>query len=194
MIKMNTQHPLFPVKMVASWRSPSSEKVNEYLLDWLLDPSSLTARLKKHCQQFRVQVLGQKIEACSDLESNDDIKVAEPVLVREVLLFCDEVPQVFARSLLPLSSLTGDEKKLAELGNQSLGQVLFNSPQLQRKCIEISSFNRDNSVAKLASHYQLPNQEKLWGRRSVFMLQGKPLMVGEVFLPGAHAYSKETVI
>lgn len=191
---MSEQHSLFPVKMQANWHSPVASEINDYLLDWLMDPSSLTARLKKHSDKFQVQVLGQQIEACSEQEANADIKQGEQVLVREVLLFCDEVPQVFARSLLPLRSLTGKEQALTQLGNQSLGQVLFNNPELKRKCIEVSSFDNSSSVTQIANYYNLPQKTQLWGRRSVFLLHDKPLMVGEVFLPGAHAYSKETVI
>jgi len=190
---MNEKHPLFPIQMHANWRSVNDCKIDDYLKDWLLDPSSLTARLKKHCQHFRIEVLGQKIEACSFAEANEYIQAGEQVLVREVLLFCDDKPQVFARSLLPLRSLTGEEKQLAELGNQSLGQVLFNNPKLQRKGIEISSFELSSSVAKLANHCQLPARETLWGRRSVFILADKPLMVAEVFLPKAKAYAMESV-
>ena len=103
---MTTEHSLFPVQMITSWQSPDSVIIANGLRDWLLDPSSLTARLKNHCQHFRVEVIGQKIEACSADEANGDILTGEQVLVREVLLYCDELPQVFARSLLPLRSLT----------------------------------------------------------------------------------------
>lgn len=190
---MSQQHPLFPVHMHAQWNDVTQYKINDYLRDWLLDPSSLTARLKQHCQHFRVEVLGQKIQTCSQAEANQDIKQGEEVLVREVLLYCDEKPQVFARSLLPLRSLTGNEKQLAELGNQSLGQVLFNHPNLQRKCIEVSAFESSSSVAELAKYCQLPFRETLWGRRSIFVLEDKPLMVAEVFLPEAQAYVMEAL-
>lgn len=185
------QHVLFPVGMPAKWCVEKSSKLNEHLKDWLLDPSSLTARLKKHCQNFRIEVLGQKIETCDVDEANNDITAGEEVLVREVLLFCDDKPQVFARSLLPLSSLTGEEAKLAQLGNQSLGQVLFNNPRLIRKGIEVASFDQDSNVATLSKLYDLIVDKPLWGRRSVFILDKKPLMVAEIFLPHAFAYSSE---
>tara|TARA_R110000744_G_scaffold207807_1_gene326495 strand:+ start:639 stop:1205 length:567 start_codon:yes stop_codon:yes gene_type:complete len=188
---MTTEHSLFPVQMTANWQAPATFTLADNLRDWLLDPSSLTARLKCHCQHFRVQVLGQKIAACSAVEANDDIITGEQVLVREVLLYCDEVPQVFARSLLPLHALTGDQQQLAHLGTQSLGQVLFNHPDLVRKKIEVAAFDQHSSVAALANHLSLKtSQQALWGRRSVFVLNAKPLMVAEVFLPGAVAYQK----
>lgn len=185
---MNQQHSSFPVTLTNQWFEPSSCKLPNDLMDWLLDKNSLTVRLKQHCQQFRVEVLGQQIQTCDVNEANDVIVAGEQVLVREVLLYCDEQPQVFARSLLPLSSLTGAEQVLANLGTQSLGQVLFNNPSLERQSIEISSFDSHSSVAKLAMSLQLTAEKTLWGRRSIFMLERKPLMVAEVFLPGAFAY------
>lgn len=177
--------------MNTHWQTPQSAEVEPHTLDWLLDRNSLTARLKNHCQQFRVEVLGQTIQPCSTYEANEDINAGEPVLVREVLLFCDEIPQVFARSLMPLTSLTGEEQQLAHLGTQSLGQVLFNHPDLQRKCIEVSQFDQQSSVAKLSAYLGLPLNYPLWARRSVFLLEQKPVMVAEVFLPKAVAYQPQ---
>ena len=188
---MTTEHLLFPVQMLTNWHSPDTYTLPNNLGDWLLDPSSLTARLKALCQDCRVEVLGQKIIACDAAEANDDIVAGEQVLIREVLLYCDDIPQVFARSLLPLSSLTGAQQQLAHLGTQSLGQVLFNHPDLLRKKIEVTAFNAQSSVANLVNYLAIAeNQQPLWGRRSIFVLDAKPLMVAEVFLPGAMAYQK----
>lgn len=186
---MNLQ-TLFPITLSGLWRDVQRCSLPENLQSWLLDPNSLTARLKSHCQQFRVELLGQRIEFCQEDEAVTLIPTGEQVLVREVLLFCDEKPQVFARSLLPLSSLTGAEKELANLGTQSLGQVLFNNPSLERQTIEVADFDVKSSVAKLARDLQLEVGNPLWGRRSIFVLENKPLMVAEVFLPDAFAYQQ----
>lgn len=179
---------LFPITLSSHWLRSDSCVLPTHLKSWLLDPNSLTARLKKHCHQFRVELLGQRIEPCQSHEAVEGIPSGEEVLVREVLLYCDDKPQVFARSLLPISSLTGSKQALANLGTQSLGQVLFNDPSLERKIIEIAEFDSSTSVSKLAQKLQLPVSSTMWGRRSVFMLENKPLMVSEVFLPGAFAY------
>jgi len=189
---MSSHSPLFPITIKAQWQNAANFNLDENLLDWLLDPCSLTARFKKRCQQFRIEVLGQQIQACDALEANEDIKVGEQVLVREVLLYCDDKPQVFARSLLPLTSLTGKEQELAHLGNQSLGQVLFNNPELIRKNIEVSPFDVQGSLGKLLDNLSLNSLEQIWGRRSVFILHNKPLMVAEVFLPDSLAYQLES--
>jgi len=87
-----------------------------------------------------------------------------------------------------MSSLTGTEQALANLGTQSLGQVLFNNPSLERQAIEVAEFDANSTVAVLANNLQLNFTDNLWGRRSVFILENKPLMVAEVFLPQSFAY------
>jgi len=185
---MSALSSLFPVQLNTQWQSQLPERFEEQLAHWLLDPSSLTARLKSHCTEFNVAMLGQKIEACSDEDACDIIQAGSEVLVREVVLYCDQSPQVFARSLLPISSLTGDEQALAHLGTQPLGQVIFSKPNLVRSAIEVGRFNSTSTVADLAKHLQLPTCKTLWGRRSLFHVGDKPFVVAEVFLPGAFAY------
>lgn len=190
----------FPVTLAGQWQSPDNKNLSalpESIKNWLVDEGSLTARLKEHCDDFKVKVIGEEQQLCSAAEACDLIQVGEPILVREVLLYCDNRPQVFARSLLPLKSLTGDEKALAHLGEQPLGQVLFNNPSLKRQRLEVSSFSQDSSIGLLVEKIYSGNcpeqminniKTELWGRRSIFMLENKPLMVAEVFLPGAFAY------
>jgi len=185
---MSQCHPSFPINLSCQWQNPAQLSLSDTLLNWLLDPSSLTARLKLHCQIFRVEVLGQRVEPCHNDEAFGEIQTNDDVLVREVLLYCDDVPQVFARSLLPLSSLTGEEQQLAHLGTRPLGQVLFNNPLLKREAIEIGCFTSDSNVTKFAKSLNLTTNEPLWGRRSLFRLNNKPLIVAEVFLPPALAY------
>jgi chorismate--pyruvate lyase len=187
---MNSMQKKFPVGLSAKWQTSPPSTLNSYLVDWLLEPSSLTVRLKQHCQTFKLEVLGQQVIACPEDESFANIQAGNPVLVREVLLYCDNQPQVFARSLLPISSLTGEQAQLANLGTQPLGQIIFNEPSLERKCIKVAQFNTTSKMATLSHQLSLPVEHSLWGRRSLFYLKNKPLMVAEVFLPNAYAYSK----
>jgi chorismate lyase len=188
MNNMTFFHPTFPIELIGQWYPEPTDALHPNLLDWLYDPSSLTARLKSHCHEFHVQLLGQTSTICQAEEAMAEILAGEPVLAREVVLYCDNQPQVFARSLLPLSSLTGAEQQLADLGTTPLGQVLFNNPLLRRARIEVARFEHDSTVAQFAHQLQLTAEHALWGRRSLFTLNNKPLLVAEVFLPGALAY------
>ena len=179
---------LFPVGLQCHWLNPEVANLSQTVQSWLLDPDSLTARLKSQCQQFNLEVLGQKVEPCRLEEACDGIARGDDVLVREVLLYCDGKPHIFARSLLPLTSLTGEEEKLANLGTQPLGHVIFNSPSLNRNYIEVGQFGCESSVGQLCQKLKINNVDSLWGRRSLFSIEGKPLTVAEVFLPDALIY------
>lgn len=179
----------FPIGLDVNWVNATNAPHSPNLRDWLLDPTSLTARLKKHCTNLDVVVLGQRVEPCQAHESNSEIDTGEDVLVREVLLFCDQQPHVFARSLLPLKSLTGEQKALASLGDKPLGQVLFNNPKLHREILEVAEVLPTPRVGELLAMLDLNQRHNLWGRRSLFTIEHKPLMVAEVFLPPAAAYT-----
>ena len=184
----------FPVLLEGHWQNQPVKPLSRQLSNWLLDPSSLTKRLKAHSKSFYVKVLGQQVITCSALDACESITEGEQVLVREVILYCNEQPHVFARTLIPLTSLTGEQKILSELGEQPLGQIIFNNPSLERTLIQLSEFSKDSTVGKL-TQVLLENSEglhmldHLWGRRSLFSIEGKPLVVAEVFLPAALAYT-----
>ena len=148
---------------------------------WLLDSGSLTQRLKSMCtRQFRVKVLRHEwgIPSRSELEFLGCHH--EMASIREVLLIVDDHPAVFARSVLPASSLTGVNRELLELGERPLGEFLFNQPSLKRGQIEIDEL----PACQFNLHLDRPyNEESAWGRRSQFFLNGKAISVCEVFLP-----------
>lgn len=180
----------FPVGLSCQWQSRSSMDLPTHLYSWLTEAGSLTARLKAGASSFKVEVLGQENGLCSETEATDGILAGDKVIIREVLLYCDEKPHVFARSLLPYSSLTGEEAKLADVGDQPLGHLLFKQPNLRRGDIELATFDSKSSVANIASKFGLTVEHELWGRRSHLSIDDKPILVAEVFLPGAAAYAE----
>jgi chorismate--pyruvate lyase len=151
------------------------------LHSWLDDSGSLTARLiALSSGQFHVEVLKQSI-ALPARDEQQILHMSRPTLalIREVILCGHNQPWVFARSVLPLSSLTGELRHLRKQRNRPLGAFLFSQPQLTRSPIAVTAFNADDVYVPTAIAHQHP----LWGRRSVFALRGKPLLVSEVFLP-----------
>ena len=76
---------------------------------------------------------------------------------------------------------------LRELNSKPLGALLFNDPSMTRAPVESSYAN----ASALAVPETLCDGDVfLWGRRSVFCLDQKPLLVSEVFLPGFGTYDK----
>lgn len=156
-------------------------KQRSQVLDWLKHPGSLTARLQRHSRgDFKVELLAQYWGRAAPSESAAlGIARCSAVLVREVILHGRGEPWVWARSILPASSLTGSLRRLRKLDDRPLGGWLFKQPNLKRDPLEVSRFAKADT--RMPALYR--NQSPLWGRRSVFYVDNKPILVGEVFLP-----------
>lgn len=148
---------------------------------WLLDRGSLTQRLMALSGgQFRVQVLAQR-RAVPRLSERRALGLPprQLALIREVILRGRDQPWVFARSVLPLASLTGPLRRWRKLDARPLGARLFSYPRLRRGALEIASLR----AAALPTDIGLTTATILWGRRSLFFVHGKPVLVCEIFLP-----------
>ncbi len=149
---------------------------------WLLDRGSLTQRLvAASAGQFRVRILAQGIAKPRRTEART-LGIPHPQLavVREVILYGSDQPWVYARSVLPLSSLTGRLARLRKLDERPLGALLFADPSMRRGKLELARVQ----PAKVALPQELGIFDSpLWGRRSVFYIADKPLLVSEIFLP-----------
>ena len=149
---------------------------------WLLDRGSLTQRLvAASAGQFRVRILTQGIAKPRRTEAKAlGIPHQQLAVVREVILYGSDQPWVYARSVLPLSSLTGRLARLRKLDERPLGALLFADPSMRRDKLELARVQ----PAKVALPQELGIFDtSLWGRRSVFYIADKPLLVSEIFLP-----------
>ena len=166
-------------------RQVSRSQVPDGLLDWLLDTASLTRRIQLACGgRFRVQVLEQgwgrpRRDEIAALRMRAD----ERALIRQVQLRCDERVWVYARTIIPLATLTGRQRRLAHLGSKPLGAVLFADPAMRREPVQVACIRRGQPLYEAACRDLRGRPVEIWGRRSVFRLAGKPLLVAEIFLP-----------
>lgn len=173
----------FPVGLDAQWQ-PSVNAVTHdaTLSSWLLHTGSLTERLQAQCQHFHLQRLGQASAPLHAAERDWLGTHANAAEVREVILWGDDQPWVFARSVLPRVLV---ETLLADLGDRPLGALLFNNRAFVRGDFELCQWPIAN-MRSLFPHLQGP--EQLWGRRSRFTYQGLPMIVAELFLPRSPLY------
>jgi len=158
---------------------------------WLLDNASLTTRLKQCCSDgFSVQVTGQRY---TRPEKNESLILGQRYdvycLVREVYLMCHTKPLVYARTVIPLTTLTGAHRRLARLGNRPLGAYLFADASMQRGCVQISCIRRGERLFDIATKMLDSKPDCIQGRRSVFFISGKALLVSEIFLPDIYQFT-----
>lgn len=137
--------------------------------EWVLDRGSLTKRLQQASNgDFQVRVQSQSTRLPSLSERNAlKLGLGRWALIREVELVCCGEVWVRARSVIPISTLKGDERQLRYLGEKPLGAFLFASRSMRREQLEVSRYTGKGSVS--------------FARRSIFKLHQKPLLVVEHF-------------
>ncbi|MCW8924343.1 MAG: chorismate lyase [Gammaproteobacteria bacterium] len=148
---------------------------------WLFDASSLTARLMRHGSgQFHVELLSQKIRRPTlDEATVLNMPDSQFALIRQVHLYCGDNKVVYARTVIPLSTLKGAQRRYGNLGNSPLGAMLFTDRSMQREEVMVTRLMPENPLYEKTGG----QGQAIWGRRSVFKVGGKPLLVSEYFLP-----------
>ena len=170
------------------WRSTAQlvhADLNDAMRDWLLDEGSLTRRVMRSCaNSFSVRVLDQSwgIPLATELDTLGMVP-GTSAWIRQVELLCGTVPWVFARTLIPASSLEGDARRLADLGNRPLGEVLFSDPKARRGQVEVAKLLPHHALYPYALVHVASDPGHLWGRRTLYYLEERPLLVNEIFLP-----------
>ncbi|MGM0429588.1 MAG: chorismate--pyruvate lyase family protein [Pseudomonadota bacterium] len=179
--------PVFPVSQALTWGPPQQFKLTTEQADWLLYEGSLTQRLKQVGGNFSVKLLGQQVLEPT-AEEKQRLNLNCNVVVREVLLYCDKQPWVFARSLFSPSAEQASTLNLQQLGNQSLGESLFARSDLHCGDIEVAEVGGEHPVAQLNQQW-FQKDHALLGRRRMFSTAGEQLLVSEIFLEPSSLYS-----
>ena len=174
-LQVSARDSLLNVSLRRHWRlaGHNSFRIPAHWRPWLYDAGSLTLRLQRAAGgKIRVRVLRE----CWQQPTTDEARALgmnprSCALIREVeLLGRNDQPWVFARTVIPATTLSGRERRLRHLGSRSLGSYLFRDPSMQRTPLR-------------ACHLEDRQQQRYWARRSIFRLHGKPMLVCEVFLP-----------
>ena len=167
-----------------SWRADhtflqSAIPIN--IRQWLTDKGSLTERLIKRYAPYNIEV--KVLEQTTTLTNLDQAKILNirngtRIKIREVNLMCQTKPLVYARSLIPETSMKGRLRRLKSQGQQSLGATLFSDPSMRRGKLELTK-----TLSQHLPNVKLPKNTAIWGRRRIFHVSNHPILVAEFFLP-----------
>jgi len=144
---------------------------------WLQLEGSLTRALQSRCRRdFQVDVLQEGVRLPRTEEALTlGLQPREFAWIREVQLCGDGQPWVMARTVIPLSVLSGPGRRLRHLGRQPLGAFLFRRPEWQRGPFQTGLCQADRGAVNAC--------RPLVARRSRFHCGRHALLVGEYFLP-----------
>lgn len=163
---------------------PHAFQAPRTLRGWLSDRGSLTRRLRSRYRDFCVVPVLRGVAAPFPDESGAlGLARDASAYVRDVLLLGDGKARVFAHSVLPRAALRGGWNGIARLGTRPLGEALFRTPRVRRLAMTIRRVDARHPLYRAARRHAEVAERALWARRSVFCLDGHPLLVSEVFLP-----------
>lgn len=173
-LKHKREFHWFPAELIHRLKSPKQ------LHDWLLDPGSLTAKIRIGCPEMQVHILSETYEKPLTSEALQlKIPLSQKAWVRCVFLMCDGQPIVYARTVIPHWKTGNPWYALKYLGSRPLGEVLFQLPNLKRTPFQITQI-----PANKWPHLDLINskQNKTFARKSIFFQDGYPLLLTEAFV------------
>lgn len=169
------------------------------LQEWLSDTGSLTRKLEKalHYPEDRHLELQILADCKQNLVASEKKFFRRPIhrsRVREILL-CDRgEPIVMARSVLPITSSIGSNHTILKLGHKPLGAVLF-AKVLKgrfRPIRQIVRLDHRHPEWKACQRRYADLPKRVWARRTLYQLNGHPLLVMEIFLPALLAKLPQT--
>lgn len=151
---------------------------------WLHDHGSLTLRIQQRCGRFAVQGVRSGLARIAfDEAALLGIAPHQFAWSREVFLYADDQPVVFAHSTCARQHLRGAWSSIRALGNRPLGAVLFAHPLVERQPLHYKALHAHHPLYRSAAAALDIAPDRLWARRSLFYLHDAPLLVTEVFLP-----------
>ncbi|MDD2775276.1 MAG: chorismate lyase [Gallionella sp.] len=151
---------------------------------WLHDHGSLTQRIQQRCSQFAVHPIRSGLTRIAyDEAALLGIPPSQHAYSREVFLYADGQPVVFAHSALAPADLRDTWAAVSQLGNKPLGTLLFSHPLIRRMPLSFKALRPHHPLYRRAIAQLSHPPSRLWARRSLFYLHHAPLLVTEVFLP-----------
>ncbi|MDO9169885.1 MAG: chorismate lyase [Methylobacter sp.] len=150
---------------------------------WVYEPGSLTQRLRDYYgDAISVKILLQQWNT-PFLTERRLLKLHESQysLIREVLLHADGKPLILARTIIPAKTIKVAKSNLAHLGSRPLGEVIFSYPKLERIEMDVTLIDSPTWTQSALAEGHI--NQSIWGRRTVYAIAHRQMLVSEFFLP-----------
>jgi len=158
------------LKQISPWisfKKMSILLVNENIKSWLIEKGPITKRIKSE-ESFKLNLIKDEISAVDDSEKKFLEESSDKIKVREVILMGNNIPRVYAKSLIPIRTIENGFSRLGELGTKPLGDILFEKEIFKKTNVVYAQFQDQDSI--------------FWGRKTKYIVKNMPLSVMEVFL------------
>ena len=140
---------------------------NHNIRSWLLENGPITKRIKQN-GVFRLHLIQDEFSTINQSDKDFIQCTSNKIKLREVLLYCDDSPIVFAQTIIPAETISKGLKQLGNLGSRPLGDILFKESVFTKDIVLYALFEKNSSL--------------YWGRKAKYMVNGYKFSVMEVFL------------
>ena len=158
------------LKQISQWISyeaMNAQLKNKIIKSWLLEEGPITKRIESN-EKFELKLLRDDLGNVNKLDRSFLGHLNGDMKIREVILYGNQNPRVYAQSIIPVETINKGLSKLGKLGTKPLGDILF----------EKNIFKKENTVfAKFKDKKNI-----FWGRKTKYHVKNKPFSVMEVFL------------
>ena len=158
------------LKQISKWVSCEEMNIqlkNEIIKSWLLEEGPITNRIKSS-EKFELKLLRDDLGNVNKLDRLFLGHLSGDIKIREVILYGNETPRVYAKSIIPIETINQGLSKLGELGTKPLGDILFEKNIFKKKNTIFAKFKYKKNI--------------FWGRKTKYNVKNNPFSVMEVFL------------
>ena len=156
-------------------------QIDSKLKFWLLDMKSLSYRIRSIA---KLEIIPVKTRV-SNIFVNEkkifgNIK-SEHLYLREVLIYANKLPIMYARTVLPSKYLRGFWHKIKKLNNKPLADIVFERKMIIRSEFKFKKPSINDNFSKKVKMLNLKNTKILATRQSTFKNKNEKALLTEVF-------------
>lgn len=150
---------------------------------WIFESGSITQRLRRfYGDAVQVQILFHHWQIPFFTEQRLlKLHSHRYALIREVMLHADGKPLILARTIIPENTVKAARRNLSHLGTRPLGEVIFSYPKLERLRLNFTLADTSNWTCYATQKAAIT--QPIWGRRTIYAIRHKPMLVNEFFMP-----------
>ncbi len=162
------------------------------VLTWLRSQSSITDKLKVLAKKTRLEVLTHTWEVTDDWDQTTlSLPANTDVLHREIVMWGDNTPCWYARTILPHAAYHAEKALFDCLKHQALGELIHPHPDINRDDIKLYAMHPHMQEYNYLTRHLKDTAPKhcLWGRVSTFTIRKQfDFYLLEIMLPGILRY------
>lgn len=160
---------------------------------WIKNKNSLTDRINK--------IANLKIKLVTNNHKNKNLLLseknffplykAENIFLREVIIFADELPIMYARTVLPRKYLRGYWNDIKKLNTNSLSKVVYENPSIKRSNFSYLAPSINNNILKKINSLKIESKNLAIGRQSYFEYKRRNILLTEFFFEAINNFEFE---